>query len=113
MLDKIGMVWDVTSYSWDRFYSAAVRYYEKHGDLKVPSKYIDSDGVYLGKWITRLKAVRRGESPDSRDLTDEQIAQLDKIGMIWENQLDKKWNEMFQELCAHYEEYHTDFVNNT
>ena len=44
MLDKIGMVWDITSYSWDRFYSAAVRYYEEHGDLKVPAKYIDSDG---------------------------------------------------------------------
>ena len=107
MLDKIGMVWDITSYSWDKYYSSAARYYEEHGDLKVPANYIDSDGVYLGKWITRLKAIRRGESPNSRDLTEEQIERLDKIGMVWERQRDKNWDKMFQELCTYYEEYHT------
>ena len=40
---------------WQAAYDAAARYYQAHGDLNVPSEYIDPDGVLLGKWVSRQR----------------------------------------------------------
>lgn len=46
-LDEIGMVWDVPDYLWEENYEAAVRYHRENGDLDVPAKYVDSEGICL------------------------------------------------------------------
>ena len=42
---------------WQAAYDAAARYYQAHGDLNVPSEYIDPDGVLLGSWLSRQKQL--------------------------------------------------------
>ena len=101
-LDKIGMVWDVPDYLWEENYSAAVRYHHEHGDLDVPAKYIDSEGIKLGQWMKGLRSNRNGTAKKAKELTEEQIARLDAIGMIWETKYEKQWNDAFQELCDYY-----------
>ena len=65
-LDEIGMVWDVPDYLWEENYEAAVRYHRENGDLDVPAKYVDSEGICLGVWLdSMLKSRRTG----SRSLT--------------------------------------------
>ena len=35
-------------------------------------------------------------------MTEEQIARLDLLGMIWENKYEKQWSNTFQALCNYY-----------
>lgn len=77
-LDEIGMVWDVPDYLWEENYEAAVRYHRENGDLDVPAKYVDSEGICLGVWLDSMRKSRR---TGSRSLTAEQISRLDKLGM--------------------------------
>ena len=59
-LDKIGMVWDVPDYLWERNYHAAVEYHQKYGNLDVPAYYVTDDGVRLGNWLSNLRSARNG-----------------------------------------------------
>ena len=101
-LEEIGMVWAVLDYLWEENYAAAVRYHREHGDLNVPNGYVDSEGIRLGQWLCGLRSNRNGTARKSKDLTDEQIARLDALGMIWVTKYEKQWNDAFQALC----EYH-------
>lgn len=101
-LDKIGMIWDVLDYLWEENYASALRYHREYGNLDVPYNYIDSEGVRLGQWLIYLRTVRKEISKNSyRKLTDEQIARLDALGMIWGNKYEKQWNEAFDALCGY------------
>jgi len=101
-LEKIGMVWSVPDYLWEENYAAAVRYHRENGDLNVPARYVDSEGIKLGQWITNLRNTRKGTRSNCRDLTDEQMARLDLLGMIWESKYEKQWNDAFQAFCDYY-----------
>ena len=98
-LDEIGMVWDVPDYLWEENYEAAVRYHRENGDLDVPAKYVDSEGICLGVWLDSMRKSRR---TGSRSLTAEQISRLDKLGMSWDDRNNRKWNDMFRELTEYY-----------
>ena len=77
-LEAIGMVWDGISDRWERNYHAAMGYYREHGDLKVPTGYVSTDGLKLGIWIqSTRKSYRNGM------LDREQIDKLEQIGMQW------------------------------
>ncbi len=104
-LDDIGMVWDVFDYIWEEYYSAAVKYHREHGDLNVPARYVDRDGIKLGQWLNNLRSARNGAGNGYKELTDEQKKRLDELGMIWENKLNLKWNNAFRALC----DYHLKF----
>ena len=97
-LDEIGMVWDVPDYLWEENYEAAVRYHRENGDLDVPAKYVDSEGICLGVWLDSMRKSRR---TGSRSLTAEQISRLDKLGMSWDDRNNRKWNDMFRELTEY------------
>lgn len=101
-LDEIGMIWDVPDYIWEEYFASAVRYHREHGDLNVPHNYIDEEGIKLGQWISNIKNTRKGNVKNCRKLTDEQIARLDALGMIWETKYEKQWNDAFQALCDYY-----------
>lgn len=102
-LDKIGMIWDVPDYLWEEFYASAVRYHREHGELNVPVSYVDSEGIKLGLWLSQMRSCRRTGGGNYRELTDEQIARLDTLGMVWDTKHEKQWNDAYQALC----EYHT------
>ncbi|MFJ5893323.1 Helicase associated domain protein [Streptomyces californicus] len=59
--------------------AAATRYHTEHGHLKVPVDYTDAYGYRLGVFIAGQRtAHRRGT------LTADWIAELDALGMIWD-----------------------------
>ncbi len=67
--------------AWDNAYTLAEEYYEEHGNLNVPKKYISSNGFGLGNWISYQRKLRK-----QGNLTDEQIQKLESIGIVWETQ---------------------------
>lgn len=105
-LDKIGMIWSVPDYLFETNYAAAVRYHREHGNLDVPYRYIDSEGIHLGQWLVNIRTSRTNPKK-SYKLTDEQIARLDAIGMIWGSKYDKQWDDAFQALCEYYKKHST------
>lgn len=78
---------------WDQYYVSACRYYEQHGDLMVPKRYVDEDGLCLGNWVQRQRMIyKKGQSSK---LTQEQIGQLERIGMVWKDRLELAWDNGF------------------
>lgn len=104
MLDKIGMLWDVYDYVFERNYHAAAEYYQKHGDLECAPGHVTSDGIRLGVWLQYLRTQHK---KNRRFLTDEQYHMLDSIGMRWGTKYDLQWDEAYSELC----EYHSKNKN--
>ena len=80
-LDSIGMVWgNRKEIAWQHGFEVAKKYHDTYGNLMVPGKYTDPDGYPLGQWIIKT----RQQKLNGR-LKEERIAQLDAIGMRWEN----------------------------
>ncbi|MDD4495670.1 MAG: Helicase associated domain protein, partial [Eubacteriales bacterium] len=99
-LEAVGMIWDKLDFFWEQNYQAAWDYFREHRNLDIPSSYITKDGIRLGSWICRLRKLRegkcRGLSP-----SEEQIARLDKIGMIWKPRIDHKWQTSFESAAKY------------
>lgn len=83
-LDALEMIWDKNAYLWNRNYQAASQYYQEHRDLKVPASYCTPDGIRLGNWIQNLRQIYAGKKKTAAALSEEQIRQLEAIGMKWE-----------------------------
>ena len=82
-LEAIGISWESRSdLSWEKYFAAARRYYEVNGDLLPAALYVDDEGVDLGRWISQIRVYRKN-GIRSKFVTDERIAALDAIGMIW------------------------------
>ena len=103
-LDELGMQWNVLDYLFEQNYAAAVEYHRTHGNLDVPAAYVDPNGVKLGVWLRRLCGIRAGKSEKGR-LTEEQIARLDALGMIWGNRNDLLWEKGFEHAAGYYREH--------
>ncbi len=88
--------------TWEQYFQAASAYYAEHGDLNVPKRYA-ANGLCLGSWITTQRLVRSGRQAGR--LTDQQIARLDSIGMVWENRLETAWERNFSYAEQYYAEY--------
>lgn len=93
MLNDLGMVWQVQAspLPFDTYYEELLRYYRREGHIRVPGNYIvPENGCKLGKFIQRMRAIRAGTA-SSGFITQEQIAKLDAMGMVW-NALNSKKN---------------------
>lgn len=106
-LESIGMIWDVLDYYWERNYQAAVEYYHEHRDLEVPADYVSKDGIRLGAWISKLRALREGRIQKGTPPTAEQIRRLNAIGMNWGSRTDLKWERAYKEAQHFYRKNHT------
>ncbi len=100
LLESIGMVWSkqkmtvnndfiengltyqdnisVNENNWNLKYQLATTYYEKHGNLLVPHKYI-VNGINLGDWIGQQRKTYK-----SGKISKERIKLLESIGMVWQ-----------------------------
>ncbi len=95
-LESIGMIWDASvdiEKIWDNYYSIAKDYYLEHKNLniKIREKY---KGINLGSWINKIRN-------EHDKLSDEQIDNLNKIGMIWNVHKDK-WDANYNLLLDYY-----------
>lgn len=92
MLNDLGMVWQVQAspLPFDTYYEELLRYYRREGHIRVPGNYIvPVNGCKLGKFIQRMRAIRAGTA-SSGFITQEQIAKLDAMGMVWNASNSKK-----------------------
>ena len=103
-LDSIHMIWeDYNDLNWSKHYHAAKQYYKEHGNLEVPSRYVNADGVSLGRWIS---SVRRwyNSGAHKKYLQNDRVKQLEDIGMIW-NAMDNSWKQNLKLAEQYYREH--------
>ncbi len=99
LLDAIGMRWEsAADLSWQRYYLAALSYYERCGDLNVSAAFETKEGLKLGRWIANLRTYKSSGIKCSY-LTEERIALLEKIGMVW-SQVDYVWEQNYHTMVA-------------
>ncbi len=91
-LDSIGMIWDVPDYLWEENFFQAKDFYRQNGNLNIPYDYVAANGIKLNAWIGRQRDIRNGKVIGAK-LSDEQIARLDSIGMIWDNKYVVAWQK--------------------
>lgn len=99
-LDKIGMVWDVPDYIFEKNYFAALEYFRAHGDLEVNAKYVSENGVKLGSWIKYLREAKRKGT-----LTEGQILRLNEIKMRWGDKYSLQWENGFEHAEAYFKRF--------
>ena len=96
-LEACGMVWRVGTKrrEWEDWLADARAYYSEHGDLAVPTGYETAEGNKLGVWLETQR--RRGKRLDRQRLTEDQIRQLDALGMIWDYRdvREEAWERMY------------------
>jgi len=81
-LIELGMDFEKRN-SWEVRYALAKRYYEEHGHLRVPARYI-VDGIDLNKWLSEQRQIRLGNRK-GKLLSWEQVERLNAIGMVWQS----------------------------
>ena len=91
------------SSGWDHYFSEASIYYAEHGDLNIPKRYTTPAGLSLGEWLTTQRRVRAGQIPGN--LTEQQVARLDSIGMEWGNRNDAAWEHGLEEARKFREQF--------
>lgn len=89
-LDALDMVWDPVERHWQQILAYLHAHYDEHGDIDIPFGVrtpptvvnqfgvCPPDGIEVRKWLNEIRQ-RRNEG----HLTNEQIAALDQVGMIW------------------------------
>lgn len=89
------------SSSWEHYFSEASIYYAEHGNLNVPKLYTTPGGLSLRVWLITQRRVREGQIQGN--LTQQQIARLNRIVMYWGNRNDRQWNEGYQEAKRYFD----------
>ena len=87
--------------TWELWYGEACAYYLKHGDLKVPKRYVTETGMQLGVWIQTQRAIYGGTGKG--ELSEERVEALNAIGMVWGNLLDTLWNDAYELAQEYYQ----------
>jgi len=101
-LDAIGFVWFVGYKVWFPECLEHLEVYKReHGDCRVPFLHICPDGYPLGRQVNGIRTRRKGTS-DGKALIPSMIAQLDKIGFIWDDSVKGRW---FSEFIKHLREF--------
>ena len=80
-LESIGMIWDVSSYLWEKNYNILKKYYEKYGNIDMASS-TEFENIKIGKWLQNQKSSFRGYK-GRKQLTKEQIDKLNNMNIKW------------------------------
>lgn len=99
-LEDIGMVWQVNqSYSWSHMYKLAADYFEKYGNLTIPTSYVTENGENLGAWIAENR-----DNYEIKNLSEDQVEKLETIGMAW-SLAENEWDEKYEMVKEYYLKY--------
>ena len=103
-LDAIGMDWrGKYDLAWEKYYNALCKYKYEFGNIDIKANYVAPDGVELGAWVSNLRTARNSRRRGYY-LTDERIAMLNKLGMIWDK-IDFQWEKNYQACVEYYKEH--------
>lgn len=94
---------DTLTAPWDVMYEYTKAYYEEYGHLDVPKRYTTIDGYSLGSWLLTQRRVYAGEVLGR--LSNEQVQQLNDIGMRWDKKSEITWKQGYAELVKYKEEH--------
>ena len=94
--------------TWELNYSLAKIYFEKNGNLEIPSKFKtlngtdeDKNGYNLGGWLVSQRQMYKKSK-----LSKEREELLEKIGMHFETRdNDEVWNQMYMLAESYFKEY--------
>lgn len=104
-LDSLGFVWNWQEQkgqeTWMKWYRELEAYVREHGNPHVPRTHANTK---LASWVWIQRGMRREDGVEPRNLTNEQIALLDKLHFRWDARGDK-WVEMLERL-RHFKEQH-------
>ena len=104
LLLEIGMRFKVrdNDEAWMSHYKEAEKYFEEHGNLEVPDKYVTNTGFKLGDWICAQRQVLKGT--DEKQI--KRIELLKKLNMRFESDFKEKlWMKNYEEAKQYYEEH--------
>ena len=73
--------------------------------MHIPVRYVTEDGVALGNWLSSIKNGKSGRKMRAETLTDEQKAQLKKLGINLENTNNTVWNSKYELAKEYYTEH--------
>ncbi|MEU4110878.1 Helicase associated domain protein [Streptomyces sp. NPDC027717] len=79
--------------------AAATRFHAEHRHLRVPADYEDAYGYRLGAFVTGQRTARR-----QGILTEDWIAELDTLGMIWDDH-EAAWQGNLTTVTAFHAEH--------
>ncbi len=101
LLDSIGMIWSIEKTNTNEKYLNACRdYYKEHGNLEVYGS-IRYKNIDIGQWLSRRRLdYSRGE------LSQDMIDDLNDIGMIWMSSKEYRWQQKYNLVKQHYQQYH-------
>lgn len=97
-LEALGFVFDRED-PWEVRYAIVRKYYEEHKTLVIPAS-VTIDGVNLSKWVSDQRVIYHGNRK-GKSLTEDQIARLEAMGMVWDKAVDA-WNNVYDKLKALY-----------
>jgi hypothetical protein len=102
-LEELGFRWALRRRSayrldWDVMLAALIAFRERYGHCNVSTSW--PDDPRLGHWVVGLRRRKRKGQLDRR-----QIAQLNRLGVIWEPT--RPWSDMYAAL-AEYKRVHGD-----
>ena len=92
------------SASWELMYQAAAAFYKANGHLDIPKRFKTPEGFSLGTWLLTQRRVRAGKNAGI--LTEQQIAQLDAIGMQWDSRYGASWDKYYSAAKAYFAQHH-------
>lgn len=87
---------NVAERRWFECYETLKAYFQKNGNIAVPSEFTAVNGVNVRTWINSQRAKRK-----KNKLSNEKFVLLNEIGMVWNI-------DLFQEGLMHAEAYITE-----
>ena len=82
-LESIGMDWiSKRAREWEIHFENSKIYFEQHGNLNMPTSFVDDTGFNLGSWVRRMEKEKSKLKVSGEN--GNQIARLEKIGIRWE-----------------------------
>ena len=99
-LEALGIVWNSVDARWERCYAEAAAYYEQHGDLAFPKKYVTESGVRLGPWLENQRAAYQNGT-----LSPDKIRRLEAIGMEWGGRNDRQWRLAYEAARRYFQKH--------
>mmetsp|Transcript_3206 Transcript_3206/g.6445 ORF Transcript_3206/g.6445 Transcript_3206/m.6445 type:complete len:383 (+) Transcript_3206:387-1535(+) len=110
-LNKIGFVWNLNDFSWNKKFEEFLLYVKEHGNTLVPHNHNT-----LGHWVVKqrrnykVRMLREEKESNPRKsgadlevndfesgISDERIQKLNEVGFVW-NVHEAQWLERFEEL---------------
>lgn len=98
LLNSLGMVWNVYTFLWEKYYKEALKFYVEHGNLDIPYNYISSSGDNVGTWLLKQKKLKR-----IGKLEDWKIKRLEDLNVTWKIQK-SLWDSHYSLAKKYYKE---------